>query len=157
MVARDTIECPGDIIRYACAVRSNSESVQLTWSVTIPGQTPINATLFGSENKTTLNSFITVSVTRFMSNMFIDSVLEITVQLGIPNNQIMLECLTENLGNFTTLVKINASGESSQPPGREFCVPDSVIFSFIFHKQILPHSFISLCSPLASYWFSYFK
>ncbi len=111
-VSRDDIECPGDIIPYNCSIESNSETVRLTWRVTLPGQTPFNVTYDGEfGNRTSLNSYISTSLTGFRSDEFIHSTLEVTVQPDIPTDQIMLECSIGDLGNQITTVLINTSGE----------------------------------------------
>ncbi len=114
VVSRDDIECPGDIIPYNCSILSNSETVHLTWHVTLPGQTPINITFFNFTNNTvTLNSYISTHLTGFRSDEFIYSSLEVSVLPDIPTDHISLECSIDNLGYDTTIVRINTSGESS--------------------------------------------
>ena len=113
IVSRDDIECPGDIIPYNCSIQSNSETVHLTWRVTIPGQTPVYITYYNAtDNDTSLNDYITTSVTGFESDRYIHSTLKITVYRGISMDQIMLECSINELGNeSTTLVHVNTSSE----------------------------------------------
>ncbi len=115
IVSRDDIECPGDIIPYNCSILSNSETVHLTWRVTLPaGQIPINITYYSMtalDNSTSLNSYITTSLTGFRSDEFIHSTLEVSLQPGIPTDQIILECSIDDLGNDTIIVRINSSSK----------------------------------------------
>ncbi len=113
-MSRDDIECPGDIIPYNCSIQSNSETVHLTWRVILPGQMSFNVTYYGGfENRTRLNSYISTYLTGFRSDEFIHSTLEVTVRPDIPTDQIMLECSIGDLGNHTSTVFINTSGEYS--------------------------------------------
>ena len=102
------ILCPGDIIPYNCSIQSNSETVHLTWRVTIPGEMPINITYYNiTDEITNLNSFITTTITDFRSDMLIHSMLEVSVAIA---DQILLECSIDDLQNDSTTVVINTSG-----------------------------------------------
>ena len=112
VVSRTDIECPGDIIPYNCSIQSNSETIHLTWRVSIPGLSPINITYSNTTNAVTnLTGYITSSVMGFRSDEFIYSSLEVTVQPEIPTEQIVLECLIDDLGNATTVVFVNISSK----------------------------------------------
>ena len=113
IVSRSDIECPGDIIPYNCSIQSNSETVHLTWRVILPGQMPINITLYPNVtiDGVNFNSYIAASITGFRSDEFIHSTLEVTVQPDISTDQIMLECSIEDLGNDSVTVLINTSRE----------------------------------------------
>ena len=111
IVMRNDIECPGDIVPYNCSIESNSETIHLTWSVSVPGEMPVNITYSNATfgNITSLNSYITTSVTGFRRDQFVHSVLEVLVEPGIPTNQITLECSIGDIGNDTKSVLINIS------------------------------------------------
>ena len=112
MSTSDNILCPGDIIPYNCSIQSNSETVHLTWSVTIPGEIPVNITYFNiSDDIANLNSFITTIVTAFRRDELIHSTLAVSVT---SVKELMLECSIGQLGNDTTIVFINTSGKLSQ-------------------------------------------
>ena len=113
-MSRDDIECPEDIIPYNCSIKSNSETVHLTWNVTLPGQMPLNITYYGyleNSNSFLLNSYITTLLTGFRNDEFIHSMLEVTVVPGIPTDQITIECSIDDLGSDAVTIFINTSGE----------------------------------------------
>ena len=111
-MSRDKIECPQDTIPYNCSIQSNSETVQLTWHVTIPNMTSITITYFNNTNQQdSLTSHISTSVTGFQRDEYIHSVLEVTVYTGIPTDAIMLQCSILGLGNDSIIVNVNSSGE----------------------------------------------
>ncbi len=110
VVSREDIDCPGDAIAFNCSILSNSEALLLTWRVTILGEMTINFTHDTTNiNQTSLNEYITTSLTGFENDEFIQSVLEITLQAGM-SDQIMVECSIGDLANASTIVDINASG-----------------------------------------------
>ena len=112
-VSRDNIECPDDIIAYNCSIQSNSEAVHLTWRVTLPGEEPISTTYPNARsNRTSLNSYIATFLTGFRSEEFIYSTLEVTVQRGMSADEIVAECLIDELGNNTIIIRVNISGTS---------------------------------------------
>ena len=112
VVSREEINCPGDILRYNCSIMSNSESIHLTWRVTLPGQMPINITYSNITNDlTNLNMYTTTSLTEFQDDKYVHSTLEITVHLDIPRDFITLECLIGDLGNDTVSTRANISGK----------------------------------------------
>ena len=110
-VARNDIECPGDIIPYNCSIQSNSEAVDLTWHVTLPGEASISITYPNDRsNRTNLNSYISSSLEGLRSDEYIHSTLRITVHPDISTDQIMLQCSIADLGNDTAIVHISISG-----------------------------------------------
>ncbi len=109
-VSSDDIECPGDILSYNCSIQSNSERVQLTWRVTLPGDITLNLTFYAISNLTSLNGYIATAATS-MSDEYIESILWVTLQPDILMDQITLECLTESLENATAFVNVNTSSE----------------------------------------------
>ena len=111
-VSRDDIECPGDIIPYNCSILSNSETVHLTWRVTLPGEISISTTYPNANiNRSRLSSYITTSLTGFRSDEFIHSVLEVAVYPDIPTDQIIVQCSISDLSNDTIIVAINKSSK----------------------------------------------
>ena len=115
IVSRDDIECPGDIIPYNCSILSNSESVHLTWNITLPGSL-LNITYYGGlefDNGSDLNSYISTSLTGFMSDEYIHSTLTIRVDPNIipDTDQIMLNCSIGDLGFDISSVDINTSSK----------------------------------------------
>ena len=112
-VSRNDIECPGDILPYNCSIISNSETVHLIWRVTAPGLEPINVTYdhtSGKDESHSLNTFINTTLTNFVADEYIESILYVTVVADLPINQTKLECLMERLGNDTIYVPVNISG-----------------------------------------------
>ena len=114
-VSREDIECPGDIIPYNCSIQSNSETIHLTWSITIPEQMPINITYESAsdtEGQTNmLNDFITTVLSN-TDNGYIESTLAFRVQVSTSFNQALLECFIEGLGNDTIIVLVDKLSES---------------------------------------------
>ncbi len=43
-ITRPNIDCPGDTLSYNCSVVMNTDRVDLTWIITLPGQIPISIT-----------------------------------------------------------------------------------------------------------------
>ena len=112
--SRNDINCPGDTILYLCSVMSNSESVQLTWRVTLPGMMPIDITY---DNTSVLNTVdtnfgnnITTSLIDFVMDMSVQSTIVFTVLRDVDLNQTMLECASGNLDSDTTSVFVSISG-----------------------------------------------
>ena len=110
--SRSDIECPGDLISYNCSIQSNRETVHLTWRVTLPGQMPINITYGDASNKSVdhINSFITIVLTQYVRDVYVESVFQLKVQAGVFTNQTILECLIADLGSAMTYIFVNSSG-----------------------------------------------
>ena len=112
--ARDDINCPGDTTSYRCSVMSNSETVQLTWRVTLPGMMPVNitydSTSLPNTQDTSFGYSITTMLTNFTMDTYIESTIVFTVLSDLAMNGTMLECISENLDDFLTMVFINISG-----------------------------------------------
>ena len=114
-ISRDSIVCPGDTLSYNCSIKSNSETLHLTWHVTAPEQMPVNITYFNhTDDIESLNNYITTTVTDFSRDEFIHSTLEIRIQEGISIDQIVLECSIGVLGDDNTTVLINTSSKYLQ-------------------------------------------
>ena len=108
--ASSILECPGDIIPYRCEISSFGTNVpQLSWRVTIPGSQPLTAN-FNANNRDEvihLSDHVTASVTANSSGS-IHSELQLSVFLGIPTHQTMVECFNDN-ANANMLVLINSA------------------------------------------------
>ena len=113
-VSRNDTECPGDTIPYICSIWSNSDKLQLTWRVILPGQQPLNITYHGTSNYNDvdfLNDFVTTSLTQFTNDQYIESMLTFIVSNDISTNwTVRLECLIEDLNSTMVYVTINLSG-----------------------------------------------
>ena len=110
---RDDINCPGDTIFYRCFIASNSETVQLTWRVTLPGMMPVNITYDNTSIPNTVNTVlgnnITTTLTNFTVDLYIESTIMFTVLRDVTMNGAVLECISEDLEIYTTTVFINIS------------------------------------------------
>jgi hypothetical protein len=111
--SREDIECPGDIISYNCSIQSNSEAVQLIWQVTVPGETPLNFTYNSTSIPGTIlrNANVRSTLTKLVSNEYIESTLELTILRGIVLNQTELECRIEELNSDIVYVSVNSSSK----------------------------------------------
>ena len=115
-VSRLDIECPGDTISYICSVMSNSEMVQLTWRVTLPGGMTANVTY---DNTSILNTvddigihYIVTILTGYTSGEYIESTIVFTVLADVDLNVTMLECISEDLdSDLDTIFFITAGTE----------------------------------------------
>ena len=108
------IDCPGDVLSYSCSIETNSENVQLTWRVTLPGQQmPLNITYdasFSPDSVNNLTDHITTAQTNYTSGMYIASTLNFTVPENAVANGTHLECLIGSLDRDMFYVSVNASG-----------------------------------------------
>ena len=120
--SRDDIYCPGDTISYNCSITSNSEMPHLTWKVTFPGLEPINFTYNRSSSilwidhldmniSITLLNFTTTSLTEYVNEEFIESMLIFTVLENVTMNGTIVECGIANLHNDTATLFANTSGK----------------------------------------------
>ena len=108
--SREDIQCPGDIIPFNCSILSNSETINLTWFINVPGMAPVNITYSNiSTGIHDLASYSSTTLTDFHSDEYIRSTLEFRVQPGIPILQFNLSCLITGLGLNSTIVHINTS------------------------------------------------
>ncbi len=74
---------------------------------------PINITFSNTTDRfDRLPNFFHTSLTGFMSEEYIESILQLTLQAGIPANQTKLECIIEGLGNDSIQIFVNSSGKS---------------------------------------------
>ena len=93
---------------------SNSETVQLTWHVTLPGMMPVNITYDNTSISNTVDTVfgnnITTTLTNFTVDTYIESRIVFTVLRDVILNGTMLECFSEHLDDSVTTVFINISG-----------------------------------------------
>ena len=109
--SREDIECPGDTISYTCSVQSNSETVQLRWLVTFPGQEPImTPTYSGPSDQDVHDMNITTRILQYRRDEFISSEIVLTVLQNVSMNGTILECRSENLSNSSAIVTVNTMG-----------------------------------------------
>ena len=84
-----------DTISYNCSILSNSERVQLTWSVTLPGSMPVTITY---DNTSILNNMDNLAIgvqtmlTTYRRDEYIESLIVFTIIRNIALNETMLEC-----------------------------------------------------------------
>ena len=105
--------CLGDMLSYNCSTQSNSETLQLTWRVTIPGLAPVSITYSNIANNTdVLSTYVTTFLTGFRSDEFIQSTLNFTIQPSIPSDQITIECSLDDLENRTVNLRYITFGEN---------------------------------------------
>ena len=112
-VSRDDIECPGDTIPYRCSIQSNSETVQLTWRVTLPGQTAINITYDNTSSLNTEDNLainVITTLTEFTIDEYIESTIVFRVLSDVAMNQTKLDCVSEDLDEETLFVFVNTTG-----------------------------------------------
>ena len=110
------IECPGDTIRYNCSVLSNSETVQLTWRVTLPGMMPRSMTYSGPMILMPVSNLglnISTNLTSYRRDEYIESIIELTVLRDIFINGTILECISEALASESERVVVMQSGTSA--------------------------------------------
>ena len=107
------IDCPGDMFYHNCTILSNSETIHLTWRITLPGQLPFNLTydMSSSVGDTLTSGNIRTLLTTFVDEQSVASILELTLSSTENFNLTQLECLIDDLGSDSFTVFVNASGE----------------------------------------------
>ena len=121
------IECPGDMIRYNCSVQSNSENVQLTWHVTLPGMMFINITYDETSNHNAMDSLEMNIITALnvYENERIESSITFTLLMGLVTNGTVLECMSEGLDADSVVVIVMQQGADYD---LHFCVNHNTVF-----------------------------
>ena len=110
------IDCPGDTIIYTCGIVSNSEMVHLTWHITFPGHMPINITYDNSSTMDNLDMNISVNLTRYEADRYIESEIILTILKNITMNGTVLECsIAPSLDSDVAIILVNTSGMYSVP------------------------------------------
>ena len=119
--SRDDIYCPGDTVSYNCSIISSTEMPHLNWKVTFPGLMPISFTYNSSSSlykidnldmniSVTLTDFTTTNQTEYVNEIYMESILTLTVLRNITMNNTKLECSIADLHSITVTVYINTSG-----------------------------------------------
>ena len=103
------------MISYDCSIVSNSETLHLTWRVTLPGDMPSNTTYENSSEPNSVRllhpfGFITTVLTEYKIDEYIASTLILEVQPTFPANLTILECFIETLANDSIDIVLNSSG-----------------------------------------------
>ena len=113
-VSRLDIECPGDTISYICSVMSNSERVQLTWRVTLPGGMTANIIY---DNTSIINTMVDIGINSIATTLIsytrnenIESTIVFTVLADVDLNVTMLECISEDLGSDSDTIFVDFAG-----------------------------------------------
>ena len=114
-VSRLDIECPGDMISYTCSVMSNSEMVQLTWHVTLPGGMTANITydntsILNTVDDIGINNSIYTTLTSYTSDEYIESTIVFTVLANVDLNVTLLECISEDVALQSDTIFVNTAG-----------------------------------------------
>ena len=111
---RSDIECPGDTITYQCTVQSNSETIQLMWTIIFPGQDPIDMIIFTNDSDRNVVNYypmnLTARLTLFEIDQNVESELVLTVLQNVSMNGTLLKCSSENLASENATVTVNTSG-----------------------------------------------
>lgn len=98
---------------FNCSIASNAEYLHLIWSITLPGQAPMVATLDGNSDVgslTTLTSGISVALTEVRNN-YIESVLTIINHQRI--NETVITCKITELDMKSETFVLEPAGEFS--------------------------------------------
>ena len=113
-VSRQDIHCPGDTFPYRCSVQSNSETVQMTWLITFPGQDTIYMIVYTNDSDRNVVEFrpmnITARLTQYEIDKNVESELTLTVLQNVSMNGTILECRSEDLASENETVYVNTAG-----------------------------------------------
>ncbi len=115
-VLRSDIDCPGDTLTYNCSILSLSESVCLSWNITLPGFMPRIITY---DNTSILNDTdilaigIGTMLTQFRSDEYIESIIILTVVRNVSLNNSIIQCSIGDLDRMSRNVFVNSSGNTS--------------------------------------------
>ena len=117
VVSRQDIHCPGDQILYMCTVFSNSEMLELSWTVTFPEEEAFIIQLYTNDTETRSEDMLEMNVTaRLLNYTFSDigivvSSIELTLLQDVLVDGIVLECSSEDLASQNVTVFFNTSGK----------------------------------------------
>ena len=112
--ARVGIDCPGDTISYNCSILSNSETIHLIWTITLPGQASINITYDSTStlnNNDIMGANINTILKEYRRDEYIESILTLTVLSDIVLDGSMIGCSISDLSNNSTMVYVNTTGK----------------------------------------------
>ena len=101
------------MIFYTCSVTSNSEIVQLTWHVTLPGEMTVNITYDNTSILNTVDDIginIFTTLTSYTSDEYIESTIVFTVLADVDLNMILLECTSEDLNSDSDTIIVETAG-----------------------------------------------
>ena len=93
---------------------SNSEMVQLTWRVTLPGGMTANITYDNTSILNTVDDIginnIVTTLTSYTSDEYIESTIVFTVLADVDLNVTMLECISEDLDSDLDTLFVDTAG-----------------------------------------------
>ena len=111
---RSDIDCPGDTISYNCSVESNSETVELTWVITLPKEVaPINITYDSTSSLNEidlLDIYVNATLTEYTHDLYIESLITFTLFEDININGTELQCSSSDLDSVIVEVFANITG-----------------------------------------------
>ena len=112
---RSDINCPGDIISFNCSIESNSETVELTWKITLPDEvmTPISITYNSNSllnRRDYLDIHISTTLMKFREDEYIESLIFFNMSENVHINGTELQCSSSDLDNAVVDVLVNMSG-----------------------------------------------
>ena len=112
-ITRPNIDCPGDTLSYNCSVVMNTDRVDLTWIITLPGQIPISITYDNTsvlDDLDYLDESVITTLTEYRSDEYIESIATIIVMSNITLNQSKIECTISNQKIESIIAFVNTSG-----------------------------------------------
>ena len=94
---------------------SNSEMVQLTWNVTVPGGMTTNITydnnsILNTVDDIGINDNIVTTLTNYTSDEYIESTIVFTVLADVDLNVTLLECISEDLDSNSDTIFVKTAG-----------------------------------------------
>ena len=104
--------CPNDTIQYDCLIHSNTEDLQLTWTIYMPDERILKHTFNSLSflmNIHYLDSNINTALTLYDNNS-IGSELQITKQKNVELNGTIVECGIDDLDVDSVEIFVNTSG-----------------------------------------------
>ena len=111
---RSDIDCPGDTISYNCSVESNSETVELTWIITLPNEfAPINITYNSTSllnQRDQLDIYVNSTLTEYTHDQYIETLITFTLFEDVDINGTELQCRSSDLDSVIVEVFANITG-----------------------------------------------
>ena len=108
------IDCPGDTISFNCSIGSNSESVELTWQITLPDQlVPINITYNSSSlfyERDRLDIYANATLTKYAHGRSIQSLITFTILKDASINGTEVQCSSSDLDSEAVKILVTISG-----------------------------------------------
>ncbi len=90
--------------------------MHLIWLVTLPGKVPINISFDGSSSLEAvyyLDMNISATLTNYIAEEYIESIIVLTVLRDVVVNGTVIECRSGDLDRSTAIVNVNMSGKYS--------------------------------------------